>query len=333
MACCTCILFWIVSILIILKLILKATTGKCWSNKYLGGKTVLITGGNSGLGYYTSANLASRGAKVIIASRSADENIKRKLIEETNNENIHVEKLDLSSLKSIRSFAKKIHESEEKIDILINNAGTATNGNTFTEDGFNSTMGPNHFGPFLLTILLLDLIRKSDKGRIVFTSSLAAYMGNIKSASDLTNKFYSSNTDEFKMNVEIAAYNNSKFCNVAVANHLAKLLKNTNITVNSCHPGAVQTPLFTKIWNNLPKPFAFLMHLLNNSMNKNAQEGAQTNLHLALDDSLDKVSGKYFIDCVQFIQPARDEELNKQIFEESAKLVKLTPEEKASLKI
>jgi len=332
MSCCTCLLFWIAAFLLFIKLLLKATTGKCWSNKYLSGKTVLVTGGNSGIGYFISADLASRGAKVIIASRSADENTRKKLIEETNNENIHVKKLDLSSLKSVRKFAKEIHESEEKIDILINNAGVITNGNTITEDGFNSTMGPNHFGPFLLTILLLDLIKKSDKGRIIFTSSIAAYMGNIKSASDLTNK-NRSNTDEFKMNVKIDAYNNSKFCNVAVANHLAKLLKNTNITVNSCHPGTVQTPLFTNIWNNLPKPFTFLINLLNNSMNKNAQEGAQTSLHLALDDSLDKVSGKYFIDCVQFIQPARDEELNKQIFEESAKLVKLTPEEKASLKI
>lgn len=108
----------------------------------------------SGIGFETALVLASRGARVIIADRKDGTKAKNKIIAITHNTNIETKHLDLTSLQSVRKFAKEINETEERLDILINNAGVGTVGNKHTDDGLHSTMQINHFGPFLLTHLL-----------------------------------------------------------------------------------------------------------------------------------------------------------------------------------
>ncbi|KRT79804.1 dehydrogenase, partial [Oryctes borbonicus] len=128
------------AVLAIIKLFVRLTLGVCKSNTCLLGKTVLITGGNSGLGFQTALALAGRGARIIIADKDDATESMKTIAKETNNENLVYKHVDLSSLSSIRRFAKEINEEETRLDILINNAGASGLRNEFTEDGLNLNM-------------------------------------------------------------------------------------------------------------------------------------------------------------------------------------------------
>ncbi|KAJ8977941.1 hypothetical protein NQ317_017409 [Molorchus minor] len=147
--------------LIILKIIQKLSAGKVKSLVCLVGKTAIVTGGCSGIGFETALVLASRGCRVILADRSDGARAKKKIIEITHNTNIETKHLDLASLQSVRKFANDINGTEERLDILINNATVGAAGSKHTDDGLNAAMQINHFGPFLLTHLLTDLLKKS----------------------------------------------------------------------------------------------------------------------------------------------------------------------------
>ncbi|XP_039881624.1 retinol dehydrogenase 13-like isoform X4 [Simochromis diagramma] len=153
--------------------------GVCHSKARLDGKTVLITGANTGIGKETAVDMARRGARVILACRDmerankAAEEVKKR----SGNDSVIVRKLDLASLQSIRQLAKDILASEERLDVLINNAGIMSCPKWKTEDGFEMQFGVNHLGHFLLTNCLLDLLKKSAPSRIVNVSSLAHERG------------------------------------------------------------------------------------------------------------------------------------------------------------
>ena len=137
------------------------------------GKTVIVTGANSGIGKETVLDLAGRGVLVIMACRNLKEAGKamKEVVEKTGNKNIVVKHLDLSSLKSVQSFAEDIKSNESRLDILIKNAGVFNLPKlTKTEDSFETTKAANHLGHFLLTNLLLDLLKKSALSRIVVGS-------------------------------------------------------------------------------------------------------------------------------------------------------------------
>ncbi|KAJ8944281.1 hypothetical protein NQ318_009658 [Aromia moschata] len=123
------------------------------------GKTVIITGANGGIGKETAREIAKRGARVIMACRNLDTGkaARDEIVESTKNENVIIKKLDLSSRKSIREFAEDIIRTEPRLDVLIHNAGTGESKFKTTEDGLELTMATNHFGPFLLTHLLVVL--------------------------------------------------------------------------------------------------------------------------------------------------------------------------------
>ena len=144
------------------------------STKRLHGKTVIVTGANSGIGKETVLDLAGRGVLVIMACRNLKEAGKamKEIVEKTGNKNIVAKHLDLSSLKSVQSFAEDIKSNESRLDILIKNAGVFNLPKlTKTEDSFETTKVANHLGHFLLTNLLLDLLKKSALSRIVVGSS------------------------------------------------------------------------------------------------------------------------------------------------------------------
>ena len=120
------------------------------------------SGANTGIGKVTALDMSKRGARVIILCRSMDKGKEAadEIMRETNGA-VEVEKLDLASLKSVRECAQKLLDNEQKIDILVNNAGIMTCPNWKTEDGFDMQLGTNHLGHFLLTEMLLPLLKKS----------------------------------------------------------------------------------------------------------------------------------------------------------------------------
>ena len=126
------------------------------------GKTVIVTGANTGIGKETALDLAKRGARVIMACRDLKkgETALNDIVEKTGSKNVVLKQLDLASLKSIREFAEDINKNEPRLHVLVNNAGIlGSSKRTMTGDGFEMTMGVNHLGHFLLTDLLLDLLR------------------------------------------------------------------------------------------------------------------------------------------------------------------------------
>lgn len=106
------------------------------------------------MGFQTAITLASRGARIILADKVDGAKAKKIIIEKTHNANIVTKHLDLASLTSVRKFAKDINATEDRLDVLINNAGVGSVGNKYTDDGLHPTMQVNHLGPFLLTHLL-----------------------------------------------------------------------------------------------------------------------------------------------------------------------------------
>ncbi|XP_022918242.2 retinol dehydrogenase 11-like [Onthophagus taurus] len=310
-----CILILILSLI---KLYVELTKGKVRSSTCLIGKTVLITGGNSGLGYQTALALAGRGAKVIIADCNDSTESRRKIIEKTGNPNVISKKFDLLSLESIRSFAKEINAEESRLDILINNAGTAqTLG--FSKDGLAGHMQVNNFGGFLLTHLLIDLLKKSAPSRIIFISSALAFFNNltIKNLNEtISNDYFS--------------YGNTKLCNIIISNGFAQKLLGSGVTSNAVHPGAVKTPIFDVFLTQFNFFFGWIWTLIMRFVGKDAFEGAQCQIHCALSKRLENVTGKYFIDCREFFQPfgIGNKAFCNEIWNKCEELVKLKPEEK-----
>jgi NAD(P)-dependent dehydrogenase (short-subunit alcohol dehydrogenase family) len=192
-------------------------------------KVVVITGANAGIGKETAIDLARRGGKVYIACRDQEraETALKEIKERSGSDNVHFLQLDLASLDSVREFSKKFHGLESQLHILINNAGVMACPKSQTKDGFEMHMGTNHLGHFLLTNLLLDLLKAGTPSRVVVVSSLFHIFGKIRQDDFMAEKFY------FRW----FAYGSSKLANILFTRELAKKLEGTGVTVNSLHPG------------------------------------------------------------------------------------------------
>ena len=211
----------------------------CDSKATLNGKTVIITGANTGIGLETAVDMAQRGARVILACRSPEKGkaAVQAVKERSKNEAVVFSQLDLASLQSVRDFATRILNQEPHIDILINNAGVAKPSYTKTEDGFELHLGVNHLGHFLLTNLLLDRLKEAPAARIVNVSALA-------------HKWATMNFDDLQSESSFnvaAAYSQSKLANVLFTRSLAQRLKDTRVTAYSLHPGLVRTELLRNV--------------------------------------------------------------------------------------
>ena len=287
---------------------------KCKSKRRLDGKTVVITGGNSGIGKETAVDLARRGARVIIGCRNLQKGKEalKEIKERSGNSNVFLEELDLASLKSVRTFADKILSLESRVDVLINNAGVMMCPYQKTEDGFEMQFGTNHLGHFLLTMLLLDRLKRSQPSRIINVSSYAHRMGSDKiNFADIN---FEKSYDRW------AAYYNSKLANVLFTRELSKRLEGTHVTVNALHPGAVSTELQRHMFFS-----SFWFYPIRWYMFKTAEQGAQTSIHCAVSEEMDGVSGKYLCDC-RIVEPskgAQDDDAAKKLWDLSIKMVGL----------
>ena len=154
---------------------------KCQSKERVDGKTVIITGGSSGVGKYTALELAKRGGRIIIAARDIQkgELAVREIKEKAKSDSIFFHHLNLASKASIQKFAEEILKSERHISILVLNAGVMVTPYQLTEDGFEFQFGVNHLGHFFLTHLLQDRLRESAPSRVVVVSALAHVAGSL----------------------------------------------------------------------------------------------------------------------------------------------------------
>ena len=207
----------------------------CTSEARLDGKTVSITGANTGIGKETAIDLARREARVILACRSVERGEKAAVEarERSGNENAMFRQLDLSSLASVRQFSAKILEEEPRIDILINNAGVCFLPYQVSEDGYEMHLAVNHLGHFLLTNLLLDRIKEAPSDRIINVLSIIYRFGKVN---------FDDLNSEQSYGV-IRAYSQTKLANILFTHSLAKCLEGTNVTANCLHPGAVATSI------------------------------------------------------------------------------------------
>lgn len=203
------------------------------SSSNLTGKICLVTGGNSGIGKATAVELAKMGATVVIVSRDKEkgETAVADIVAKSGNKNVELIQADLSSQDSIHKLAEEFKARHNKLHILINNAGVYLTKRTITPDGFESTFAVNHLGPFLLTSLLIEILKSSAPSRIVNVSS-DAHNGAKMDFDDLQAEKRFSGWQ---------AYGQSKLAMILFTHELAKKLEGTGVTVNSAHPGVVRT--------------------------------------------------------------------------------------------
>ncbi|XP_078062023.1 retinol dehydrogenase 12-like [Mustelus asterias] len=280
------------------------------------GKTVIITGASNGIGRETARELAKRGARVIMACRDLEksEQVAEQLRAAVCNDNIVVYRLDLASLESIHCFAREVTENEVRVDILVNNAGAAIGPREVTEDGFEMQIGVNHFGHFLLTILLLDQLKNSAPSRIINVSSRAHKIGKIRFNDIHMKECYD----------PLVAYCQSKLANILFTRELSQRLQGTGVTVNALHPGILWTDMTRNMMSHQPfwvrllvAPFYFCL--------KNPKQGAQTTIHCVVAPDLDTVTGQYFSDCEvsEVAYYAQDECTAKSLWDLSFEMVHL----------
>ncbi|XP_039751483.1 retinol dehydrogenase 12-like [Pararge aegeria] len=306
-----CILIAVILFLIFLRLYLKSCVRKCKCNTSLVGKVVIVTGANSGIGYHTAFKLAAKGSKVILACRN--ENRARIAIDKikngTGNSQVTFKKLDLTSLQSIRDFADNVLKTEDRLDVLVNNAGACALENKYTTDGIIEGMQVNHFGPFLLTLLLIPLLKKSGPSRIINVSSLVYLIGfvNLKKINE-------------KRALRATLYADSKLCNLLIQQEFARRLKEMDIVINSVHPGIIMTNILGEM-----NPFfeAFLTFLCWMSP-RTTDDGAETVVHVALSEECGNATGKFYIDCKDtfVLYKARNPDLAQKLWEVSENVVK-----------
>lgn len=305
------IVFWIIVTLFLIKLFNKLSTGKCYADTVMSGKVVIVTGANSGIGYQTALDLARRGAKVILACRDEvkGKRAESAIVKKTKNNSVRYEHLDLSCFESIRKFVEDFKNSEAKLDILINNAGASGLGTNRTTDGIVKDMQVNYLGPFLLTVLLVPLLKKSAPSRIINVSSYLHRFGSIENLNESCNF--------------VKLYSKSKLCNVLFSNELARKLKDTGVVVNSLNPGQVNTSLYRT--TVIEKLRTFVLY----AFFKTPEEGAQTTIYLAVSDDCDQETGKYYEDCAEgrASWKAEDENLAAKLWMMSEEYVKLKREE------
>ncbi|CAE6035128.1 unnamed protein product [Arabidopsis arenosa] len=282
--------------------------------------TAIITGGTSGIGLEAARVLAMRGAHVIIAARNpkAANESKEMILQMNPNARVEYIQLDVSSIKSVRSFVDQFLALNVPLNILINNAGVMFCPFKLSEDGIESQFATNHIGHFLLTNLLLDKMKSTAResgvqGRIVNLSSIAhtyTYPEGIKFQGINDPDGYS----------ERRAYGQSKLSNLLHSNALSRRLQEegVNITINSVHPGLVTTNLFRHSGFSM-KVFKAMTFLLW----KNIPQGAATTCYVALHPDLKGVTGKYFGDC-NIVTPSKfatNNSLADKLWDFSVKLI------------
>jgi len=244
------------------------------------GKICLITGANSGIGYATAIGLAKLNAHVIMVCRNKErgESAQKEIIEKTGNKHVDLLLCDLSSLNSIREFAADFKTKYQSLHVLINNAGVMLSKRELSVDGFEMNFAVNHLAPFLLTNLLLDLLKKSAPSRIINIASAAHKYGTID---------FEDLQGENKKHRFMGLYGDSKLALILTSYELSRRLEGSGVTLNLIHPGVVNTNLGMD--RNKPKKGIVRRFF------KSPEKAAETSIYLASSPEVEGITGKYFI--------------------------------------
>ncbi len=248
------------------------------------GKICMVTGGTSGIGYYTAQEIARLGAAVIIIGRNqvkCEASVKM-MQHETGNLSIEYLLADLSSQAQIRSAAAMFTDKYDHLDVLVNNAAGVSLRRKLSVDGIEMTFAVNHLAYFLLTNLLINALKNSPSARVVNVSSGSHY-GEQLDFNDL---------QLVKSYTIYRAYGRSKLTNVLFSYELARRMAGTLVTSNALSPGMVATDIWKKVNR-------FLTPLINPVIQRIGQPpliGAQTSIYLATSPEVEGVTGKYYAD-------------------------------------
>ena len=272
-------------------------------------KICIITGATSGIGKVTATHLAKEGVQLILPVRNIEkgEKIKKDINDATGNNNIRLMYCDLESLESVRNFAEAFKKEFSQLDLLINNAGVWFAKREVTIDGFEKNFAINHLAHFLLTMLLLDIIKKNSSARIISVSSEAHRFTDMNFEDLQSEKSFNS----------YKAYGQSKLANILFVKKLSEILKGTGVTVNCLHPGVVSTHLFDKMGGFSKGMFGLMMIT--------PEKGAETSIYLATSDEVKNITGEYFKKkkVVKSSSASTNKESADKLWELSRKLVGL----------
>lgn len=291
----------------------------------LKGKTYIVTGANSGVGFETSRQLIKQGGHVVMACRRVE--VGKTVAKEFDDlkGSYEVMALDLASLQSVRDFASNFLKKHKALDGLDCNAGAAFMGRqpTYTKDNLEMTMQVNYYGHFLLTELLLDVIKKTKGSRIILLSSVV-HAGRPGNRPDIHLDDMNFRNRKFSMQ----AYSEAKVAETLYSKELAERLKGTGTTTYSVHPGWARSN-FGK-GNLLMRLLLPIMTLFMYNRTDSSEESAQTSLHCLISKEAPKYSGAYFSqssalyndkECVQGGWPLETPNPNAKDMTKARKLV------------
>ncbi len=273
-------------------------------------KIIMVTGANSGIGKEAALQLAERGARVVMVCRNRErgEPALAEIKAQTGNDTVELMTADFESQRQIRELADTYQRTHDRLDVLVNNAGLYLSKRHETEDGIEATWAVNHLAPFLLTNLLLEVIKASAPARIVMVASDAHRAGTL-------------DFDDLEMKEKyrwIAAYAQSKLANVVFTYELARRLAGTGVTATCMHPGTVATGF----WNRNKSVLDALLRLFK-PVYMNPKKSAEAVVHLAVAPDVEGVTGKYFdrMNEAHSSADAHDEEIAARLWQVSAERV------------
>ena len=278
------------------------------------GKICIVTGSNSGIGKETALALAKMNATVVMVVRNGErgEKARAEIVRETENGGVQMMICDLSSMDSIRRFAKEFKDAYPRLDVLINNAGGFFAKHQITVDGFERTVAVNYLAPFLLTHELLPLLKSSAPSRIVNVGSGLSSSGKIVLDDLQYEKSYGG----------MKAYANSKLMLTMHTYELARRLEGSGVTANVLEPGFVATNL----GRNSGSLLLSLAYMMARPMQMNAKNGAQPSVFLASAPELEAVTGKCFarLQETKTILLSYDRTMQERLWDATATLLGLS---------
>jgi NAD(P)-dependent dehydrogenase (short-subunit alcohol dehydrogenase family) len=274
------------------------------------GKICMITGANSGIGKATALALAEMGVTIVMVCRNKErgESAQQDIIEKTGNKNINLLICDLSSQEQIRNLVLEFKQKYQGLHVLINNAGIVLSKRQLSVDGIEMNIAVNYLAPFLLTNLLIDILKKSAPSRIINVSSGVHKMASMD-FDDLQGE-----------NKKYGAFKNYGVPKLAITlftYELSRKLERTGVTVNTVHPGVVRS--------NLGRDLPAISRGFQKTFFKSPRKGAATSIHLASSPDVEGITGKYFVKK----QPKKssdesyNEEYAQKLWEISAEMTNL----------
>jgi NAD(P)-dependent dehydrogenase (short-subunit alcohol dehydrogenase family) len=284
------------------------------SGKSMAGKVCMVTGANAGIGKATAQGLANISATVVMVCRSQErgEAALAEIREQSSNDHISLLVADLASQTEIRRLAEDFKKHYSTLHVLVNNAGIIPRKREVTVDGCETQFAVNHLAPFLLTNLLLDILKSSAPARIVTVSS-DMHRGATINFDDLQSE---------RSYRPVRVYSRTKLANVLFTYELARRLQGTAVTANCLHPGVVATKLLAD-GMGMPRALRTTTRLIGAKPDK----GAKTSIYLAASPEVEGVSGKYFVrqKAVESSKGSYDENLASRLWRVSAELTGLSP--------